>query len=217
MSVIRPLFLSGILFFLKYSGLGQKESGDGQRSAQSGQRRDFFVKDDRGGDYGNHGHDVDIYAGLHSSQEFYGVVPGDKAECRGAQSQVEYIRQVQRSGKAGEFQMKVEKEQRGKHEQNAVKEGAAGGEDSAVAVTADFFRQNGVERPDEGREKRQQIAHGIQRQLRTVEADEADARHGHQKSEKEAAAEFFLFFQEDVCHDPGEKRRRRHDDSHVGG
>lgn len=49
--------------------------------------------------------------------------------------------------------MKVEKEQRGKHEQNAVKEGAAGGEDSAVAVTADFFRQNGVERPDEGREK----------------------------------------------------------------
>lgn len=86
MSVIRPLFLSGILFFLKYSGLGQKESGDGQRSAQSGQRRDFFVKDDRGGDYGNHGHDVDIYAGLHSSQKFYGVVPGDKAECRGAQS-----------------------------------------------------------------------------------------------------------------------------------
>ena len=102
MSVIRPLFLSGILFFLKYSGLGQKESGDGQRSAQSGQRRDFFVKDDRGGDYGNHGHDVGVCAGLQAdSQKFYGVVPGDKAECRGAQSQVEYIRQVQRSGKAG--------------------------------------------------------------------------------------------------------------------
>ena len=86
-----------------------------------------------------------------------------------------------------------------------------------MAQGADLPGQQGIAGPHEGGQQRQQVSPQVQRQGGAVEADEADARHGHGKAREEGGPQPVLSPHEEMGQQGGEAGGHGDDDPHVGG
>ena len=126
------------------------------------------------------------------------------------------IAEIDGPKEALQLPVKAEEGQKRQHEQHAPAEGDAGDLYGIAAPHAHDARETGIKGPHKGRAHGQNVAHGIQGKLRTVEGNEADARHGDDEPQIEAQTEPFLSPQHETGHQGGEHGRCRENDGHVG-
>ena len=113
--------------------------------------------------------------------------------------------------------LRIGEKQHRKHEQQAVEKSPSGGQNDAAAISADFPGQDGIDGPDKGGEKGQQIAGRIELQGGAVQADERDAGHCGGKACKKIGSQPFLSLQEQPGQQGCEKGGDGDDDAHIGG
>lgn len=197
--------------------LGNRDAAEGQENPRQGYPGQAFPQDDGGGHYGHDRNHVNVHAGFDGSQDFHHAVPGEEAQGGGKQAQVQQIEGVDGLHHQMPVHVHRKDEQGRNHQYDAVKEDAARADDHVGRVDADFFHQDGIDRPDEGRAQSQHVPRRVQFQHEgAVRHDEEDACEGGGEAQEEAAGEA-LPFQQEVGQKSREERHHGHDDAHIGG
>lgn len=195
----------------------QHKAAEGEQGAAGSEPGERLVQDEDGKEHGDHWREKNVEAGLNRTEMADGGVPGDEAERRRTEAEKEDVRQIQRFGEAAEIELEIEQHASRQHEEQSVKKCAPCRLDCRVAKRGDFAREDGIKAPDQRRQKRQQVAAGIEREACAVETDETDTGHRDEKANEEICWQPFLTTQKERCQERCEQWCHRHDHADIRG